>query len=508
MDGRLKWYWSVVPALYAIAPLLTLYALNASEVSPLRITGFIFGVVLCTWAVSATLFIVVPGHRVAVAISGSTLAILFFNYRTLFEFLDEYVLVAGPVTVGPNKVVFALMLTAIGLGVTLSRLSADTGYRLVQLTGIIAVTLAIAAAVPAITSTIEAGRDDPGTIDPVVAGLTLPADGAAPDIYLIVLDSYTSDRSMQSTVGYDNSGFSDWLSSQGFYVVEDAVSNYAWTTVSLPSLLNMRYVHEEVSGNKKSERAHLDNLTQHSSVIRSLQGLGYEYVHVSSGLIPTDKAPLADSFFAARTNDLRNIALQSTALSAVGVPEWLAAREKYADVQQSLDVVEGVASTISGRPRFTFAHLIAPHVPFVIMPDGQLSSRALFGSTRGSLISSEQAYAEEVQGLNVLLRQAISTIKERSSRPFVIMLVGDHGAWVDEIRPLERNSVINAIFFSEGGYQQLYPRMSLVNSFRVVMNRFFGAELEILDDRVYFSEHDTPHDFADITEDIESSLAR
>jgi hypothetical protein len=48
----------------------------------------------------------------------------------------------------------------------------------------------------------------------------------------------------------------------------------------------------------------------------------------------------------------------------------------------------------------------------------------------------------------------------------------------------------------------LYPGISPVNTFRVILNTYFSAALPLLDDRSYFSRMTRPYDFIDVTERV------
>jgi len=51
-----------------------------------------------------------------------------------------------------------------------------------------------------------------------------------------------------------------------------------------------------------------------------------------------------------------------------------------------------------------------------------------------------------------------------------------------------RSAILNAIYFSDNSYQELYPSMTPVNTFRVIFNHWFGASYPLLSDRVYTNE--------------------
>ena len=45
----------------------------------------------------------------------------------------------------------------------------------------------------------------------------------------------------------------------------------------------------------------------------------------------------------------------------------------------------------------------------------------------------------------------------------------------------------------------MYPSISPVNSFRVILNAYFGGNLELLEDRTYFTSHALEGQSIDIT---------
>ena len=68
----------------------------------------------------------------------------------------------------------------------------------------------------------------------------------------------------------------------------------------------------------------------------------------------------------------------------------------------------------------------------------------------------------------------------------------------------EQHAILNAYYFPGQKYELLYPSVSPVNSFRIVLNTFFGGTYELLPDRNYFIPHARPYDFVDVTERVQS----
>lgn len=61
-----------------------------------------------------------------------------------------------------------------------------------------------------------------------------------------------------------------------------------------------------------------------------------------------------------------------------------------------------------------------------------------------------------------------------------------------------------AYYLPDGGDRLLYPEISPVNSFRVVLNAYFGVDMALLPDETYFTSHLIDGQFIDITERRES----
>ena len=69
------------------------------------------------------------------------------------------------------------------------------------------------------------------------------------------------------------------------------------------------------------------------------------------------------------------------------------------------------------------------------------------------------------------------------------------------------DSALRDAFFNLGAYyfpdheagKWLYDGITPVNIFRVVFNRYFGAQYKLLEDKSYYSTADKPYDFMDAT---------
>jgi hypothetical protein len=130
---------------------------------------------------------------------------------------------------------------------------------------------------------------------------------------------------------------------------------------------------------------------------------------------------------------------------------------------------------------------------------------------RGGSVEYVQGYRDQLVFINAEIQETIDAILLRSPEPPVIILQADHGpgsrlVWdsaQDSYVP-ERMSILNAYYFPDKDYGDLYPEITPVNTFRAVLNRYFAGAYELLDDRSFFSTWKQPYSFLDVTEEVSS----
>ncbi len=174
-------------------------------------------------------------------------------------------------------------------------------------------------------------------------------------------------------------------------------------------------------------------------------------------------------------------------------------------------------------PTFTFAHLLAPHPPFVFGTKGEpvgpryvpfeLANR---DKARGRFMHPErfiEGYRNQSVFITRRIEETIDRILATSPEPPIIILQSDHGSELnldpEDVRNTdlkERMSILSAYYFPGKKYQGLYDSISPVNSFRVVLNTFFGARIQLLADRSYYSTWSEPYKFIEVTDAVRSPV--
>jgi hypothetical protein len=141
--------------------------------------------------------------------------------------------------------------------------------------------------------------------------------------------------------------------------------------------------------------------------------------------------------------------------------------------------------------------VISPHGPFVFGAGGEdvsLHEKTFRISDifqdpdmpiDPGLVGPEYArrYREQARYLGGLVVQAVKEILKNSTEPPIIIVQGDHGpSGFSPDGRRTRLAILNAYYLPHEGQQWLYPSISPVNSMRVVLNHYFGADFPMLPD--------------------------
>ena len=300
-----------------------------------------------------------------------------------------------------------------------------------------------------------------------------------PDIYYIILDAYARADILKEHYGYDNT-FVDYLQSKDFYVAADSTTNYTTTILSLSSTLNMRYL--VIPNDIRNGDFTLQSLIKDNVLCRSLREIGYTYIVMES--IITGVTDCGDMRIANEVNNLDVIFLKTTLIRPfLNQAVW--GKPTYDNHLQRLDALLAIPQM--AEPTFIFAHFILPHEPFVFDRDGN----QIFIDITGSGAEFNAAYLDQLIYTNVLFESAINQILNKSEVPPIIIIQGDHGPPWNGIQTLTdeffaiRLPILNAYHLPNGGNEALYPSISPVNTFRVLLNYYFDGQLDTLPDESY-----------------------
>jgi hypothetical protein len=244
---------------------------------------------------------------------------------------------------------------------------------------------------------------------------------------------------------------------------------------------------------------------------------GYQYVNIESVALFM-RSRDADLYLSPSTNAINEFEslLLSTSVADVLIERFMPdiPLVDYETHRKTLLYQINALSDIPNisEKKFVFLHLWAPHPPFVFDEFGNPTepNRPYFGGDGsgffGGLEEYNEGYSSEMLYLNTLLRTGIDAILANTRRPAIIVLQGDHGpgsrtsfSSVDASCLHERFSILNAYYFPDNKYDNLTSDITPVNSFRVILNQYFGASLDLLENKHYYSAWLAPYRLIDVT---------
>lgn len=335
-----------------------------------------------------------------------------------------------------------------------------------------------------------------------------------PDIYYIILDGHARADVLKELYDYPESKLTAFLEDRGFYVAGESKANHVYTLLSLTTALNYNYIENLTSSFKLGEKnpTLLSGLIENNKAARRLKNLGYTYIIVGSGYFATEKSPLADVEYE-YVYDFNNLELAflrtnifSRFLSYINLDPRTFHRNR---ILYEFNTLKEIPQ--DRRPTFTFAHILAPHPPFVFNENGDevgKGGRFTLTDGYGSVNTKKEykdGYFQQLLYIDKLLTSTLDEILTKSDTPPIIIIQSDHGpaseiAWqnhqkdiflsdvIDRANPMsvfERTGILNAYYFPYQGATKLYASITPVNSFRLLFNHYFDGDFELLEDRTY-----------------------
>ena len=490
----------VFPVLIALFPMLSLLANNIEEISQ-QVAIRSLTIITASAVIALILLWLAVRQWARAGIIVSVVAILFFSYGHAYDWLEP-VHLAG-IQLGRHRYLLPLWVTLIVLSTwVVLRLKRPHEFvsRLNLLAGILV-------AIPLIQiHYFQVQRAEAFSVSgsaPSELGLSPAENEPLRDIYYVILDAYTRDDTLLSYYQYDNSEFLRQLENRGFYVARCGQSNYARTSLSLASSLNLDYLTSIHPGQIENG---LDQLIKDNLVRRELENFGYTTVAFETTypktersdaeifltgdtfeVLSADSAPGLNAFEALLFKSSLGLAIMDANTRFGGdiyqAVETSPKRDRYELIQFTLDKLEDVPAFRG--PKFVFVHVLAPHEPYIFSRDG-------------SFVPDQEepvpGYSDQVHYINQRILHFIDIAHQEGSPEPIIILQGDHGGvetWADG----RRMNILSAFLFPGGADTSLYPSITPVNTFRLVFDNYFGANMGTPPDVSYHSTYKDNFDF-------------
>ncbi|MDP8213554.1 MAG: hypothetical protein P9M10_00015 [Candidatus Euphemobacter frigidus] len=497
------------PFLFAIFPVLFLYGHNLHQITPGRIVSPLVFLIVLAVVLWTAFGLLLKNLRLAAALT-SLFLLLFFSYGHFYSLVRE--LTIGGLRIGRHWFLMPFWAVLYGLGCLLCFRARSHPTALTKFFHITGGVLILVPFFQIGANAIQwGGRGETTTTSNPSASepANLKTEGPLPNIYYIILDAYARGDILGEIYGFDNCEFQDHLQSRGFYIAEGSRSNYDMSLMSLASSLNYQYLDESIF--RKNGLGYLRGLFEDNRVVRSLKQLGYKLAAFASGYDNTE-LPKANIYltsgwspddFQAELINYTPIPPLLTFIGRGGHRSNLQHRLHRERIIHALENLPEIAR--DPGPLFVFAHILAPHPPFVFNEKGnpiQLTDYYITGDAAGfrrrmgiTIKEYHDYYISQLKFINKKVVEMVDGVLENSLQPPIIILQADHGPRsqyvfcdLEASNLNEGLSILNAYYLPGGGQEQLFPTITPVNTFRVIFNRYFNTSLDLLPDKSYFTD--------------------
>lgn len=347
-------------------------------------------------------------------------------------------------------------------------------------------------------------KNNPASSDPpLTLKLNTPIKTKVPDIFFMVFDEYTSSIALKKYYQFDNARLDSSLRNAGFFISSNSQSNYNATSFSLATTFNMQYFNKDFERTSNNTYSLFQGAYAFKTSLlpRLLKENNYHIVNY--GLLniedhPANVQPLFTEYgkkvFSLETlwgRVQRDILWNITTRFSKNGKFWPADKNfinrntaNYSNFLKALNIE-------TSTPKFIYGHVAIPHRPPYVDRRGHprmLSNEDFTDKSHDSLYIEQVIYANT--WIDSLINVAVTT---KRNRPLVLIIEGDHGnryaAWGRNIREKQFMN-LNAYYFSDKDYSMLYDSISPVNSFRVVLNKYFNTQLPLLkDSTILLNDH-------------------
>jgi len=257
-----------------------------------------------------------------------------------------------------------------------------------------------------------------------------------PDIYYIILDSYTSSESLKTYWKYDNSVFEDSLKHLGFQIASKSKSDFTYTPYCLASYLNSSSLLLDTTKHHYNER----NLLQ---LIRNNHL--YDWLKVNKYYC--NNLSLFDAFGEHKYYEFftYNHFLGRTIWFVNYIKLYHYLKPNVNISQTNLEIfteINKLAEEKHDQPTFTYAHVMMPHTPYIFNEQG-----TPYKAT--DILSDKQKYLGQLIFTNSLTFELIKNILKFSRCNPIIVIQGDHGyRFLDDTTKSEKTNEAHTIFYA------------------------------------------------------------
>ena len=339
----------------------------------------------------------------------------------------------------------------------------------------------------------------------------LKSNKTDPNILFIIPDAYAGQASLSKIYHFDNSGFTNYLTKNGFSVPESQ-SNYMITLHSLASTFSANYLNVPSQYLKTSDRSIIYEHINNFSAIDYLKQKGYKFINIGSGWGPTKYMSAADLNLICGTYDELFIKLAPLS-PLVLVKKWLSKLNPKGSIgacalTKAAELPSVVGKKMDDRPYFVLAHIIMPHPPYFHDQNCKTLENVDLNYT-GSPWNQKGLYTNQLQCVNKLLKKVIDKWIAAFDGNVAIVIQSDHGSGYGDTN--DTNFYLKQRFNNFAAIRlpnQIKEKteikeISPVNIFPILYNNLFDKKFILKPKKLFFSVYELPNEFKDVTKEFE-----
>lgn len=374
----------------------------------------------------------------------------------------------------------------------LSSLPWDIPTRSFNLISTITLVLAIATGVLAGALWLPLGEHSS-----VVSGARLTG---LPDIYLVLLDGYPRSDTLSVQFDYDNEPFLSEMGALGFDVARNSHSNYNVTALTLASMLNMTRVGDlteldDIPDTRQGQYRALARSIVRARAFDALRASDYEIVSIPSPFTNVTAYSADRLLDSGQMTEFEYEILQQGAFpSIVSGPQshWLIGQHRER-IAATFDKLRVLATERQNRPKFVFAHVMAPHPPIAFGPTGEERDGWPCFPAHCSIWTGGEWPGDDWEGptgdqVAYVNSRVVATAKDiiaNSARPPVIIFLSDHGHRHEFADPDE---MLRSFFLaSTPGHAGMFPEdVTPINVVPRLLRAYTGAAVPMAPEESYW----------------------
>lgn len=297
---------------------------------------------------------------------------------------------------------------------------------------------------------------------------TLPEN--APNIYFIIFDRYPSWANLEESFGFKSEELKHFFKIRQLFLAEKSNTLHKTTDKSMSDIFNLQKIdnnHAPYTWIKNSVL--VQYLIKQNYTIYNLSfwplGKYSNYYDLTWYFNPYKTSFPAFDFVASYLwpENLINSIIHYK-------------KERFHDVKKLNNAFDEIIKK-QEKKTFSYIHYILPHPNFLYDENGNLKEK---DENYQKLPDSIKAFKQTLYANKIAMRHVDSILKYDNNA--IIIIQGDHGDPTLMGGKYAYNS-INAIYFPKQNYENLHDSINNVNTFRVMLNEYFGQNLDPVDQK-------------------------